>query len=150
MEEERRLCYVGMTRAQEKLYMIASRSRQFQGVRNENKPSRFLLDIPRELIDAQASEASGYRPAYRTRKPEQYSSPGREGPAASAPSRRSKSPQPSSTTEFAIGSKVQHPVFGPGVVAAAEGSGKDAKLVIIFRDRGRKKIALQYASLTRG
>ena len=150
MEEERRLCYVGMTRAQEKLYMIASRSRQFQGVRNENKPSRFLLDIPRELIDAQASGASCYRPPCRVKKPGKHSFACHEGAATLKPPRQSESPPSSLTTEFAIGSKVQHPVFGPGVVAAAEGSGKDAKLVIIFRDRGRKKIALQYASLTKG
>ncbi|HDJ28998.1 MAG TPA: hypothetical protein ENF28_07115 [Proteobacteria bacterium] len=55
-----------------------------------------------------------------------------------------------SSGEFAVGSKIEHPVFGPGVVAATEGSGDNAKLVIIFRDRGRKKIALQYASLKKG
>ncbi len=145
MEEERRLCYVGMTRAREKLYMIASRSRQFQGVRNENKPSRFLLDIPRELIDTQTAGASSHRPAARFRKAGNFSSP-RTAASTSKKTAKLSTGLPSAGG-FTVGSKIEHPVFGPGVVAATEGSGDNAKLVIIFRDRGRKKIALQYASL---
>lgn len=145
MEEERRLCYVGMTRAREKLYMIACRSRQFQGVYNENKPSRFLLDIPRELIDTQTNGASNRRPAARFRKIGKFSSP-RTSAITSKKTAKLPASVPSAG-DFAVGSKIEHPVFGPGVVAATEGSGKDTKLVIIFRDRGRKKIALRYASL---
>ena len=149
MEEERRLCYVGMTRARENLYMIASRSRQFQGVRNENKPSRFLLDIPRELIDAQTTGAAAKRsssaPFRKFKSPSSFQSS-----ATAVKKNRQPASGSSSSEEFAVGSKIEHPVFGPGVVAATEGSGDNAKLVIIFRDRGRKKIALQYASLEKG
>ncbi len=148
MEEERRLCYVGMTRAREKLYMIASRSRQFQGVRNENKPSRFLLDIPRELIDTQTAGASSHRSATHFRKARNLSSP--QASATTLKKTKKLSPGLPSSGGFTVGSKIEHPVFGPGVVAATEGSGDNAKLVIIFRDRGRKKIALKYASLKKG
>ena len=145
MEEERRLCYVGMTRAREKLYMIAGRSRQFQGVRNENKPSRFLLDIPRKLIDTQTTGSSSQRPAARFRKAGNFSSP--RASALTAKKTAKLSPGLPSAGGFTVGSKIEHPIFGPGVVAAIEGSGDNTKLVIIFRDRGRKKIALQYVSL---
>ena len=148
MEEERRLCYVGMTRARENLYMIASRSRQFQGVRNENKPSRFLLDIPRELIDTQTTGAAVQRSSAQYRK---FKSPSSfQSSATAVKKNRQPASGSSSSEEFAVGSKIEHPVFGPGVVAAIEGSGESAKLVIIFRDRGRKKIALKYASLKKG
>ena len=145
MEEERRLCYVGMTRAREKLYMIASRSRQFQGVCNENKPSRFLLDIPRELIDVQTAGADPRRSSVQYRK---FKSSSPVQPSA-APVKKKRQPISGSlpSAEFAVGSKIEHPVFGPGVVAATEGSGNNVKLDIIFRDRGRKKIVLKYASL---
>jgi len=148
MEEERRLCYVGMTRARENLYMIASRSRQFHGVRNENKPSRFLLDIPRELIDTQTTGAAVQRSSAQYRK---FKSPSSfQSSATGVKKNRQPASGSLSSGEFAIGSKIEHPVFGPGVVAATEGSGDNAKLIIIFRDRGRKKIALQYASLKKG
>ncbi|MBW1645658.1 MAG: UvrD-helicase domain-containing protein, partial [Deltaproteobacteria bacterium] len=145
MEEERRLCYVGMTRAREKLYLIACRSRQFQGVRHGCKPSRFLFDIPRELL----VQESGDQPAGRS-----YSPAARPSAAPSRPRRpRPTSAPPAAASpaadDFPVGCKVVHAVFGPGVVAAAEGQGENRKLVIIFRDRGRKKISLRHASLTR-
>ncbi len=157
MEEERRLCYVGMTRAREKLYLLACRSRQFQGVRHSAKPSRFLFDIPRELL---VQETSDFSP--RTFSPAPPPAPGRRrmssafarsspavSPAASPPAAAPPA-GPGTATEFPVGSKVVHAVFGPGVVAAVEGQGEKQKLVIIFRDRGRKKISRRHASLVRG
>jgi DNA helicase-2/ATP-dependent DNA helicase PcrA len=162
LEEERRLCYVGMTRAQEKLWLVACRSRRHQGARIDNKPSRFLLDIPRELIAVVTGGTAGSSP-YQGR----FTAAGRaarvlgRGGAAVADPAAVKSPPSVSRPAafespagfgpgaYPVGCKVEHGVFGPGVVAAVEGGGDDAKLVIIFRDRGRKKISLRYAKLTR-
>ncbi|MBN2231475.1 MAG: UvrD-helicase domain-containing protein [Deltaproteobacteria bacterium] len=155
LEEERRLCYVGMTRAREKLYLVACRSRRFQGARLDNKPSRFLFDIPRELIEVETGGSAG-PPPYRRRFAGGGSAAASAGAAAKV---RQSAPSTAETTAasvpaagrgaYPVGSKVEHGVFGPGVVAAVEGAGDDTKLVVIFRDRGRKKISLRYARLTR-
>ncbi|MBN2331836.1 MAG: UvrD-helicase domain-containing protein [Deltaproteobacteria bacterium] len=143
MEEERRLCYVGMTRAREKLYLVASRSRQFQGVRSDNKPSRFLFDIPRQLIQQEDAASGPTHGGKRVREHQQSSG------VKPAPAKKVSPGDSSSNAGFPVGCKVIHGVFGPGVVAAREGHGDDLKLVIIFRDRGRKKISLRYAKLER-
>ena len=161
LEEERRLCYVGMTRAREKLHMTACRVRRLYGQTVDNRPSRFLMEIPLELLRREDHHRSSILES------EASSGGNRKEPASrsSLCSQRGVSSQPRSRRKpeaakksglakavgqgspFPAGCRVEHAVFGPGVVAGVKGSGEEAKLDIIFRDRGRKLLLLKFASL---
>ena len=150
LEEERRLCYVGMTRAREKLHLSACKVRRFHGQMVDNRPSRFLLEIPFELLrreDRNRPAAGGVRPPVRpgprTRGEGERVRGSARGKVVSPPY-----PAPGAgSLPFPPGCRVEHKVFGPGVVAGVRGSGEEAKLDIIFRDRGRKLLLLKFASL---
>jgi len=150
LEEERRLCYVGMTRAREKLHLSACRLRRFHGQLVDNRPSRFLLEIPFELMRREDRQTSG-RGSGRI-----YGAEGRMRPAAApAAGRRRIRPEPPTKPAagdplpFPPGCRVTHRVFGPGVVAGVRGSGESAKVDVVFRDRGRKLLQLRSAGLRR-
>jgi DNA helicase-2/ATP-dependent DNA helicase PcrA len=137
LEEERRLCYVGMTRAMERLYLTWARTRQVFGQRRVTQSSRFLDEIPRERVVASgvASEplpswAPGERPA-RTSRP---------SAAPAAPG--------SATDDFRPGMRVRHPLFGVGTVLRSDGSGDDRKLTVSFTGVGAKRLVARYAGLT--
>jgi DNA helicase-2/ATP-dependent DNA helicase PcrA len=151
LEEERRLCYVGMTRAREKLHLSACKVRRFHGQLVDNRPSRFLLEIPFELLrreDRNRSAGAG-GPAERSTA---YRSVRQNRPTArpaASPKAAAGKPVPDSDSALAFppGCRVRHKVFGPGVVAGVRGSGDKTKLDIIFRDRGRKLLLLKFAPL---
>jgi DNA helicase-2/ATP-dependent DNA helicase PcrA len=151
MEEERRLCYVGITRAKERLYLLRTFRRAFYGNAEPSEPSRYLADIPRHLItgntkpalrhssyrhndiDADAAETS----AHRSAKP-------------ALASRRSKSEHRKSEIEhrqFNAGDKVSHPSFGDGVVVASKMVGTDEEVQIAFAGIGVKRLIARYANL---
>jgi DNA helicase II / ATP-dependent DNA helicase PcrA len=122
LEEERRLAYVGITRARKRLYLTHAWSRSLFGASSYNPPSRFLGEIPTELID------------------ELERGDGRGGPdpvVAGEP------------PDVAAGDTVQHDRFGEGVVVAVSGRGHDAEAVIRFEDEGEKRLLLAYAPLRR-
>ena len=164
LEEERRLCYVGMTRAREKLHMSACRLRRIYGQTMDSRPSRFLLEIPLELLrreDRNRSSAlkTGGTAATGGYRKESFSRPQRGG-GAQSPSPRTtgagvlkkksgSAKAKDKSSPFPQGCHVKHAVFGPGVVAGVKGSGEETKLDIIFRDRGRKLLLLKFASLTK-
>jgi DNA helicase-2/ATP-dependent DNA helicase PcrA len=156
LEEERRLFYVGMTRAEEKLYLSSARFRRFFGNTDQqvSEPSRFLTEIPQELVE-DAGE-SRRRPAV------QYSGAtynsvdavtralggGVRRPAA-APSPAAK-PVPgrkSSGGKWTMGTRIRHPRFGNGTILRTEGEGDDMKLTISFMSHGLKKMIAKYAEL---
>ncbi len=162
LEEERRLCYVGMTRAREKLHMTACRVRHLYGQTVDNRPSRFLMEIPLELLKREDRQRSAtLKPGYT------YSGAQKESvPRSGLRSQKGVVPQPVSCRtpgatdkvkpvkgpgqgSFPQGCHVEHAVFGPGVVAGVKGSGEATKLDIIFRDRGRKLLLLKFASLNK-
>ncbi len=174
LEEERRLCYVGMTRARKKLHMSACRIRRLYGQTMDNRPSRFLMEIPLELLkreDSNGREAPSVPGLENGVRKRAYSVPqtgSKRQPrylqnatvAVSAGKRGAgvnrnpvKSPVQLSgdkdAASFPQGCRVEHSVFGPGVVAGVKGSGENVKLDIVFRDRGRKLLALKIASLKR-
>jgi len=172
LEEERRLCYVGMTRARQKLHMSACRMRRLYGQTMDNRPSRFLMEIPLELLkredskgrDAQTGSgrergarkhaASVPQAGFKRQPRYLQKSVAAAGKRDSGENRNSvKSSVQSSDTKdaasFPQGCRVEHSVFGPGVVAGVKGSGENVKLDIVFRDRGRKLLALKIASLKR-
>jgi DNA helicase-2/ATP-dependent DNA helicase PcrA len=121
LEEERRLFYVGLTRAKRRLFLSYARSRFLSYLSSSRAPSRFLLEIPEGAF-----------------APDQ-AIPSKSGTATSpAPSRPS----------FRPGTVVTHKTFGEGRILDASGSGRDRKVTVLFHRAGRKKLLLEYAQLT--
>ncbi|MBI2858525.1 MAG: DUF3553 domain-containing protein, partial [Chloroflexi bacterium] len=130
MEEERRLCYVGITRAKQKVYLVRAFRRSLMGSSTVNPPSRFLADIPRDLTTmggfAQAQPSVSL-----------YSWKRMATPAAP------KSP----TLELKPGDRVRHPVFGEGTVVSVQSAKDDKEITVVFQAEGIKKLLLSYARL---
>ena len=157
MEEERRLCYVGMTRARERLYLLNARRRYLFGQDQVNPPSRFLKDIPAELLDEEGnSGGSGYRierPFGRTSAIQQEPAESHNLAAAAKFSHTNEVeivPEPQEEYgEVFVGMKVRHAKFGPGVIRKIEGSGETQKAIVWFNSAGPKKLLLRFAGLER-
>ena len=120
LEEERRLCYVGMTRAQTRLVLTSARRRRIFGEYQDSEPSRFLDEIPPELVDH--VEPVFYGPSYED--------------------------EDQSAVSVAPGARVRHPKFGVGTVLSVEPLTDDMKLTVSFRDIGRKTLRAKFAKLT--
>ncbi|OOG53742.1 DNA helicase II [Rhodanobacter sp. C03] len=129
LEEERRLAYVGITRAREKLFVTHAESRRMHGTEMLARPSRFLGEIPAELIDEVRPRVQVTRPMYAGR-PREISSSLEE------------------TLPVKLGQRVSHPSFGEGVVLSAEGSGAHTRLQVNFEGAGSKWLVAAYANLT--
>jgi DNA helicase-2/ATP-dependent DNA helicase PcrA len=135
MEEERRLCYVGMTRAKERLYLLRAFRRYANGVSQHNPGSRFLRDIPQELVSQQAGFAESTAPAAGRRYAE--------------PRQREETPLLVDAS-FSGGERVRHPRFGEGVVVGCTPRGDDLEVTIAFKgETGIKKLMLSFAPLER-
>jgi DNA helicase-2/ATP-dependent DNA helicase PcrA len=132
MEEERRICYVGMTRAKDLLHLSRARTRLLYGRPVWNTPSRFLEDIPPSIFRV---EEEGLAPA---RPPGRHTSP--------APPRQG-APPPSSLRQeaYPLAGRVRHPVYGVGMVVAREGAGDDLRLTVSFPGKGIKKFLAKAA-----
>ncbi len=148
LEEERRLAYVGITRAKESLYLINAESRMLFGSTTRNKPSRFATEIPESLVEKSEHK---YEPSKAFHSFKIISS----APAKNSFSTYShafnhleKSPQPAQTTsKFSVGDTVSHKVFGKGSVISARPMGNDCLLEISFDNVGSKKLMANYAKL---
>ena len=125
LEEERRLCYVGMTRAMQQLFICYAESRRLHGREHYAMPSRFLREIPSEFVKEVRGRPQVTRPVYSpavTRSTEQASG-------------------------YRLGQRVLHPKFGEGVVLSAEGQGSSARVHVNFEAVGAKWLMLAYANL---
>jgi DNA helicase-2/ATP-dependent DNA helicase PcrA len=146
LEEERRLCYVGMTRAMERLHLTWAASRQVFGQRRLSEPSRFLDEIPREDL-----EVSGdwRRPeAHRPRKDAPEWAPSHPGgPGALRKPDAAGPPAPAGGAGMRPGVRVRHPLFGVGTVLRRDGEGDELKLTVAFAGVGAKKLVARYAGL---
>lgn len=131
LEEERRLFYVGMTRAKERLYLTAALKRQLRG-QGFGLPSRFLEEIPPDLLEVKGSGAGG------------HGSVGESVRELSAVS--FQQPEPF-VDNLRVGMKVRHPEWGVGVVKERIGSGQGLKVVVSFQRVGRKRLAAKHANL---
>lgn len=120
LEEERRLCYVGMTRAMRKLYMTYAEVRRMHGKEAYHRPSRFLHEVPPELIN---------EIRFRT-KVSRAQATGTYQPAAQG--------------RFRIGQEVHHRIFGDGIVLDCEGDGEDMKVKVRFANVGTKQLIASY------
>jgi DNA helicase-2/ATP-dependent DNA helicase PcrA len=139
LEEERRLCYVGMTRAMRRLHLSWARSRQVFGQRRLSEPSRFLEEVPRERLKRSgAGREAASRPGARWGHPP----PDRLAPPAAAPA----GPAPDDGA-LRPGVRVRHPLFGIGTVLRRDGAGEDLKLTVSFPGVGAKKLVARFAGL---
>jgi DNA helicase-2/ATP-dependent DNA helicase PcrA len=151
VEEERRLCYVGLTRAKERLTLSWARQRRSFARESfeDTKPSRFLGEIPRELLEPLSSAGLGWKP--RTDWDNAVNSVSgverflRERGVRGAPT--GSGAHSTAHSPWRIGSKVRHAKFGVGTVLRAEGEGEETKLTISFPGYGQKKFMAQYAGL---
>lgn len=123
LEEERRLCYVGITRAMEKLILTYAESRRLHGSETLNSPSRFIREIPAELLQEVRLHSTVARPVSSMMQ-------------AQVPD-----------TELSLGQPVYHQIFGEGVVLNFEGRGASARVQVNFDTQGSKWLVLQYANL---
>ncbi|KRV46863.1 ATP-dependent DNA helicase PcrA [Wenjunlia vitaminophila] len=137
LEEERRLAYVGITRAQQRLYLSRATLRSAWGQPAYNPPSRFLEEIPSTLIDWKRTGGKVGAPVAGTLS----SSRARTGPSGYAARRVAER----EVVSLAVGDRVTHDTFGLGTVVAVEGAGKDAKATIDFGDGRPKRLVLLYA-----
>ena len=132
LEEERRLCYVGITRAKSKLYLTHAESRRLHGEVNLCRPSRFIKEIPKQLIDEIRLKTTISRTKVNHRNGMRDSlSSGAEIPQ----------------TEISLGQRVAHGKFGEGVVLNYEGQGSNARVQVNFDAAGSKWLVLSYAKL---
>jgi DNA helicase-2/ATP-dependent DNA helicase PcrA len=161
LEEERRLAYVGITRAQERLFLTHAWSRQQFGTTQYNPPSRFLEEIPEELIEHQGNVQN--RPKARATRDDDWGGRKvssfdpddefreRQVDAAMAAGRSAalRPPQPTNSQEIGlrVGDMVEHSVFGEGIIIDITGSGDKTEAVINFREKGRKHLLLAWAPL---
>ena len=130
LEEERRLCYVGVTRAMKQLVLTYAETRRMHGSDTYNRPSRFVSEIPQELIEEVRSQNSLVRPASRSTR---VSAIGKDLEIEG--------------TDLKLGQRVTHAKFGEGVVVNYEGEGKQARVQVNFVDEGSKWLMTAYAKL---
>jgi DNA helicase-2/ATP-dependent DNA helicase PcrA len=129
LEEERRLCYVGMTRAMQKLYLCHAESRRLYGQEKHHKPSRFLRELPEQCVE-------------EIRLQNQVSRPASTGRFSSTITLESFD-----NSGFSLGQNVLHKKFGEGVVLNYEGSGAQSRIQVNFADAGSKWLVGAYANL---
>ena len=141
LEEERRLCYVGITRAMRQLYLCHAEVRRLNGIEQRSMPSRFIREIPKELISEIRLRGAVVRPA-ATRQ-DQRSFGGQRG-GAQIPSRMFRDEE---DAPLRIGQRVRHASFGEGVVLGCEGHGERAHVHINFETAGEKRLILGMARL---
>ncbi len=144
MEEERRLAYVGITRAKEKLYLVYAFRRSQYGESEPGEPSRFLADIPRELVKTKSGEKRNTLDEFLSNL--KYKSQTTWTPA---PSARDKPPreEPATSAQFRAGDKVVHPTFGEGTIISSKLNGDDEELEVAFAGKGIKRLIARYAKL---
>ncbi len=137
LEEERRLCYVGTTRAMRHLYVTYAEQRRMHGVDSYGAPSRFLAEIPAELVEEVRPRVQVSRPTY---SPPQRSSP-------SMPRGTQQRYTDDSPGALRLGQRVRHQKFGDGVVLSVEGQGANARIQVNFERQGTKWLMMGYANL---
>ena len=138
LEEERRLMYVAITRAKNKLYLTLSQSRMTYGQPNYNLPSRFLDEIPESLIkkiNVPINNSNSIGSSYRNNSANSFKKPSKQ--------------ISNNQYEIKIGSMVKHDKFGGGMVIGYEGNENDLRIEIKFQNHGIKMLAMEYAKLTK-
>jgi DNA helicase-2/ATP-dependent DNA helicase PcrA len=152
LEEERRLCYVGMTRARQRLVLTGAARRRIFGEYQSSEPSRFIDEVPAELLErvAPSYTSSGYQgnfPHYEFRT-NPYGHGRRGGRAReNEPAYAYEDEDQSTGMALKLGMRVRHPQFGVGTVLSVEALDDDTKLVVRFAAVGQKTLRARYAKL---
>ena len=128
LEEERRLAYVGMTRAMKQLYITYAEQRRLYGVDTYGQPSRFITELPADLVEEIRPRLQVSRPVFVKRSSSLEETPGQN---------------------MRMGSRVRHSKFGDGVILNFEGNGPHARIQVNFESQGTKWLMLSYANLVR-
>jgi DNA helicase-2/ATP-dependent DNA helicase PcrA len=135
LEEERRLCYVGITRAMKQLYISYAEQRRLHGMDSFGTPSRFISEIPEDLIEEVRPRIQVSRPLGGAFRP-------------AAPAGRFRAPREESAAPgIKLGARVRHGRFGDGVILNLEGQGAQARVQVNFEQQGAKWLMLSYANL---
>lgn len=129
MEEERRLCYVGITRAKERVYLVHAFRRTMYGESQVGEPSRFITDIPDHLIVGRGEALGEEEPRYRWQV---------QWPVAS---------EPAVAGQFETGDRVRHRMFGEGIVIESKVVGADEEVTVAFEGKGIKRLLASFAKL---
>ncbi|MPL65636.1 ATP-dependent DNA helicase PcrA [bioreactor metagenome] len=150
IEEERRICYVGITRARRKLYVTNARMRTIFGRTNMFPPSRFLEEFPEDVLENALSQHNrnsftAIRPNYVKTS---FTRPTEVAPAA-AQTEKLDMVKPNATLEWRPGDKAQHSKWGIGTVAEVRGSGENQELKIAFPGQGIKSLSVKFAPLAK-
>ncbi|TDX23345.1 ATP-dependent DNA helicase UvrD [Modicisalibacter xianhensis] len=135
LEEERRLCYVGVTRAMHKLYLTYAELRRLHGKETFQRASRFLRELPEELLEEVRLRGQVSRPVTAMRPGHGLSQQSSVSAGDGLPS-------------LSLGQRVSHPLFGEGVILNAEGQGERARVQVSFEGEGDKWLVLGFAKLT--
>jgi DNA helicase-2/ATP-dependent DNA helicase PcrA len=140
LEEERRLFYVGMTRARKRLFLSHANVRRRMGVIEGGRPSRFLMEIPDEFLDGSVEGASG---------DSGFDDPlgALSGRGAGTQQQREFEDYSQEEVYFAVGMKIVHNDFGRGVVRKVEGNGENLRVTVIFDRGGERKFLARYAPM---
>jgi DNA helicase-2/ATP-dependent DNA helicase PcrA len=148
MEEERRLCYVGVTRAMDHLYLLHTFRRTMFGTNEVSAPSRFLLDLPSQLVKGQP-QRPGESGVGQKRISAQPTSSGMAGAGRWSSSKAATSPSGPAFPQFRVGDTVVHAKFGEGVVIETHITDDDQEVEVAFPDQGIKKLSVSFAPLER-
>lgn len=163
VEEERRLAYVGMTRARQKLWLTYTKMRRVWGQEQFNPPSRFIKEIPQNLIDFKTSaEAPRFVSRYGSSSYDSGLGGSQWGQNSHQDRNKARSKsyddmqdfpdyenEGSASAPFSKGMRVRHPTFGVGTIYATEGTGENFKVSVMFTDNTVKKFVVKYARLER-
>ena len=131
LEEERRLCYVGITRAMQTLYITHAEQRRLHGMDNFAQPSRFIAEIPTEHVEEIRPRVQVARPLHSSRPTQ----------------RRTAAAGAGNELGIRLGQRVHHKKFGDGVILNYEGQGAHARVEVNFETAGTKWLVLSYANL---
>jgi DNA helicase-2/ATP-dependent DNA helicase PcrA len=143
LPEERRLCYVGLTRAMQRLYLTHAESRRIFGRTSYREPSRFLSELPSEAVEDVRPRISVSRPLYAPERAA-FLVPSH----LDAPRRRSRAvPIPGEELPMRLGARVRHPKFGEGTILRFEGQGESRQVHVNFEDVGQKILMFSLARL---
>jgi DNA helicase-2/ATP-dependent DNA helicase PcrA len=140
MAEERRLCYVGITRAKDRVFLSYAFRRTMWGSSDVATPSRFLSDIPTQLVSGAGSFAGVTPKQAMAIRASTWETPAGSKPARSAPA-------PSRELKFRAGQRVQHATFGEGIVIESRLDRNDEEVTVAFRKAGIKRLLASFANL---
>lgn len=143
VEEERRLCYVALTRAKRKLYLLSTRNRMMYGNTRPSVESRFLKEIPSQYLD----EVRPSDPVRMVAKPEKVKRPHRILTDAVTVMPSSVAKNPTHSVSHSVGQKVKHKIFGAGVIVSVTPMANDTLIEVKFDSAGSKKLMANFAKL---